>query len=63
MFDTNKVKEELKLRKISQLELSKIIELPYSTLNDKMNNKTKFTVDEAYKIAKFLNKKIEDFYN
>lgn len=63
MFNIEKVKEELKLRNISQLELSKVIGIPYSTLNDKINGKTKFTVDEAHKLATFLNKKIDDFYN
>lgn len=63
MFDNKKVKQELEIQRYSQSALAKFIGIPQSTLNDKINGKTKFTADEAYMVAKFLKKKLEYFYN
>lgn len=63
MFDNKKVKQELLEQRYSQITLAKFIGIPQSTLNDKINGKTKFTADEAYKVAKFFNKELEYFYS
>ena len=63
MFDNKKVKQELLNQRYSQVTLAKFIGIPQSTLSDKLNGKTKFTADEAYKVAKFLNKELEYFYS
>ena len=63
MFNILKVKEELKTQNITQRELAKYLNIPATTLSDKLLGKSKFNADEVYKIAKFLNKGFEDFYN
>lgn len=63
MFNNKKVKEELEQQRYSQKDLANYVGIPQSTLSDKINGKTKFTADEAYKVAKFLNKKLEYFYS
>ena len=63
MFNVLKVKEELKTQNITQRELAKHLNMPTTTLSDKLLGKSKFNADEVYKIAKFLNRELEDFYN
>ena len=63
MFNILKVKEELKTQNITQRELAKHLNMPTTTLSDKLLGKSKFNADEVYKIAKFLNRELEDFYN
>ena len=63
MFSNEVVKEELKKQRYKQIELAKYLGIPASTLSDKLNGKTKFNADEVFKIAKFLNKDLEYFYN
>ena len=63
MFSNQKVKEELRIQRYKQIELAKYLNIPTSTLSDKLNGKTKFNADEVFKIAKFLNKDLEYFYN
>ena len=63
MFNILKVKEELKTQNITQRELAKHLNMPTTTLSDKLLGKSKFNADEVYKIAKFLNKDLEHFYN
>ena len=63
MFNILKVKEELKTQNITQRELAKHLNMPTTTLSDKLLGKSKFNADEVYKIAKFLNRVLEDFYN
>ena len=63
IFNILKVKEELKTQNITQRELAKHLNIPATTLSDKLLGKSKFNADEVYKIAKFLNKGLEDFYN
>ena len=63
MFNNLIVKEELKEKGYQQFKLANYLGIPTSTLNDKLNGRSKFNADEVYKIAKFLNKGLEDFYN
>lgn len=63
MFNILKVKEELKTQNITQRELAKYLNIPTTTLSDKLLGKSKFNADEAYKIANFLNRDLEYFYN
>ena len=63
MFNNFKVKEELKKQRYKQTDLANYLEIPASTLSDKLNGKTKFNADEVYEIANFLNRDLEYFYN
>jgi transcriptional regulator with XRE-family HTH domain len=63
MFNILKVKEELKTQNITQRELAKHLNIPATTLSDKLLGKSKFNADEVYKIANFLNRDLEYFYN
>ena len=63
MFNVLKVKEELKTQNITQRELAKHLNIPATTLSDKLLGKSKFNADEVYKIANFLNRDLEYFYN
>ena len=63
MFNVLKVKEELKTQNITQRELAKHLNIPATTLSDKLLGKSKFNADEVYKIANFLNRDLEFFYN
>lgn len=46
----------------TQEDLSKFLGITIGTFNLKENGKCKFTLDEAYKIAKRYNSKIEDIF-
>ena len=63
MFNILKVKEELKTQNITQRELAKHLNMPTTTLSDKLLGKSKFNADEVYKIANFLDRDLEYFYN
>ena len=63
MFNILKVKEELKTQNITQRELAKHLNIPATTLSDKLLGKSKFNADEVYKIANFLDRDLEYFYN
>ena len=63
MFNVLKVKEELKTQNITQRELAKHLNIPATTLSDKLLGKSKFNADEVYKIANFLDRDLEYFYN
>ena len=63
MFNNFKVKEELKKQRYKQTDLANYLGIPASTLSDKLNGKTKFNADEVYKIAIFLDRDLEFFYN
>ena len=63
MFNILKVKEELKTQNITQRELAKHLNIPATTLSDKLLGKSKFNADEVYKIANFLNRDLKYFYN
>ena len=63
MFNNFKVKEELKKQRYKQTDLANYLGIPTSTLNDKLNGRSKFNADEAFKISKFLNKDLYYFYN
>ena len=63
MFNILKVKEELKTQNITKRELAKYLNIPATTLSDKLLGKSKFNADEVYKIANFLDRDLEYFYN
>ena len=73
MFNNFKVKDiksflkmintKLKKQRYKQTDLANYLEIPASTLSDKLNGKTKFNADEVYKIANFLDRDLEYFYN
>ena len=63
MFNILKVKEELKTQNITQRELARHLNIPATTLSDKLLGKSKFNADEVYKIANFLDRDLEYFYN
>ena len=63
MFNNFKVKEELKKQRYKQTDLASYLGIPASTLSDKLNGRTKFNADEVYKIANFLDRDLEYFYN
>ena len=63
MFNNLIVKEELKEKGYQQFKLANYLGIPTSTLNDKLNGRSKFSADEAFKISKFLNKDLYYFYN
>ena len=63
MFNVLKVKKELKTQNITQRELAKHLNIPATTLSDKLLGKSKFNADEVYKIANFLDRDLEYFYN
>ena len=63
MFNNLIVKEELKEKGYQQFKLANYLGIPTSTLNDKLNGRSKFNADEAFKISKFLNKDLYYFYN
>ncbi|MCS6110986.1 helix-turn-helix domain-containing protein [Clostridium botulinum] len=48
---------------ITQQDLAKILDISISTLNFKINGKSDFTIMEAKKVSKILNKSIEDIFN
>ncbi len=48
---------------ITQQDLAKILEISISTLNFKINGKSDFTIMEAKKVSKILNKSIEEIFN
>lgn len=43
---------------ITRTELAARIGITYNTLNQKINHKSPFTIDEAFKIKKVLNTKL-----
>ncbi|MBN1073235.1 XRE family transcriptional regulator [Clostridium botulinum] len=48
---------------ITQQDLAKILDISISTLNFKINGKSDFTIMEAKKVSKILNKSIEEIFN
>lgn len=63
----NRVKGKLKENNITYSKLSSMIGISTATLNDKMNGKRKFYIDEIKKISNILNftdeEKIDIFLN
>lgn len=50
-------------RSITQQDLAQILEISVSTLNFKINGKSDFTIVEAKKVSKILEKGIEDIFS
>ncbi|NFH79634.1 DUF739 family protein [Clostridium botulinum] len=48
---------------ITQQNLAKILDISISTLNFKINGKSDFTIMEAKKVSRILNKSIEEIFN
>ena len=48
------LKAEMARASITAVELADLIGMPYSTLTQKLNGRTEFTVGEAFKIRKAL---------
>ncbi|ACD23062.1 DUF739 family protein [Clostridium botulinum] len=48
---------------ITQQNLAKILDISISTLNFKINGKSDFTIMEAKKVSRILNKSIEEVFN
>ncbi|KGF11526.1 DNA-binding protein [Peptostreptococcus sp. MV1] len=46
------LKQELKASQITQNQLSELLGVRGATISDKINGKSKFTVDEAFRIKK-----------
>lgn len=46
----------------SVLQISKRVNIPYSTLNNKMNNPSSFTLDDMFKLSKGLHTSIEKIF-
>lgn len=55
-----KIKLFLVEKDISQKELAKVLNLSDSIVSDKLNGKTRITVDEFYMILCFINQKSEE---
>ena len=61
MVNTNMIKSRLMYYGKKQEDLAKELNLSQSTINQKLNNARKITIDEAFKIKKFLNIPDEEF--
>lgn len=44
---------------ITQVQLAKLLGISVSTLNQKLNGKSDFTIQEAKKISEILNKEVD----
>lgn len=44
---------------ITQVQLAKLLSISVSTLNQKLNGKSDFTIQEAKKISEILNKEVD----
>lgn len=47
---------------LTQIQLAKLIEMPISTYRKKETGETEFTVSEALKVSKILNKQVEEIF-
>ena len=47
---------------LTQVEIAKLLEMPTSTYRKKEQGYSEFTVSEALKVSKILNKKIEEIF-
>ena len=48
---------------ITQQDLAKVLDISISTLNFKINGKSDFTIMEAKKVSRILNKSMEEIFN
>lgn len=61
-FNENKVRGLLAEKKVTQEELASAIGVTYTTLNNKLNGRTQFNVNEISKIARFFDKEVAYFF-
>lgn len=61
MVNANMIKSRLMYYGKKQEDLAKELNLSQSAVNQKLNNVRKLTIDEAFKIKKFLNISDEEF--
>lgn len=54
MTNSNLLKSHMTLHSVTQLEMAKKLGISTSTLNNKIKNKTAFTVEEAKQICSIL---------
>ncbi len=47
---------------LTQIQLANLLEMPISTYRKKETGQTEFTISEAIKVSKILNKKIEEIF-
>lgn len=59
----NRLKGLMVERSITQQDLAQILDISVSTLNFKINGKSDFTIVEAKKVSKILEKGIEDIFS
>lgn len=59
----NRLKGLMVERSITQQDLAQILNISVSTLNFKINGKSDFTIVEAKKVSKILEKGIEDIFS
>lgn len=57
-----KLKGLMTEKSVTQYELAKELEMSVTTLNFKINGKSDFSVTEAKKVSKILNKPIEEIF-
>lgn len=54
-----KLKGLMTEKNITQVQLAKLLGISVSTLNQKLNGKSDFTIQEAKKISEILNKEVD----
>ena len=47
---------------LNQDEFARFVDIPLSSYRKKESGKTKFTLDEAYRISKIANKSVEELF-
>ena len=61
VVDKNLIKSELVKRGLKYEDLANYLKIAVSTLGNKMNHRTSFSVDELLKISIFFNKDVSFF--
>lgn len=57
-----KLKSLLIINEIGQRELADILKLSVTTINNKINGKTEFTLSEAKKVSSYFKMSIEEIF-
>lgn len=58
----SKLKGIMTEKEVKQLDLANMLNISVSTLNFKINGKSDFYVNEAKKIAKYFDRKIDEIF-